>query len=95
VGDRLPDPLVLEGRVAVADRLAAVKGRPGVEGQLVEAGVVAGHGGDPRGVLERVERRRVEPVGEVDLTLLMAWIIASALFEDPVDELVDLGAPPQ
>ena len=75
--------------MAVADRLAGVKGRADVEGQLVEAGVVAGHGGDALGVLERVERRRVEPVGEVDLALLQRLQLGVGIVEDPVDDLVD------
>ena len=77
--------------MAVADRLAAVQGGPDVEGQLVEAGVVAGHGGDALGVLEGVERRRVEPVGEVDLALLERLELGVGVVEDPVDDLVDLG----
>src|SRR3712207_7921680 len=57
---------------------------PGVEGQLVEAGVVAGHGGDALGVLEGVERRRVEPVGEVDLALPERLELGVGVVEDPV-----------
>ena len=82
VRDGLANPLSL-GRVAVADRIAGVKGGPGVEGQLAKPEVVSGHGGDALGALERVEGGRVKATSaEVDLTFLSSLELSVGVVED-------------